>query len=112
MAQQCSMMQLAARQVAQQTQQNLLAGLLMSKQHMLFRNLQHIGCTCAHATATAIDVLCCLLLQVVWAQMMSEQRSRLDACTKKTKDLYDYYRWALQSMACCICSAFGQAARL
>jgi hypothetical protein len=40
-----------------------------------------------------------LLLQVVWAQMMSEQRSRLDACKKKRKDLYDYYRWALPSVA-------------
>ncbi|WIA35554.1 hypothetical protein OEZ86_003979 [Tetradesmus obliquus] len=31
--------------------------------------------------------------QVVWAQMMSEQRSRLDACMYRRKDI-DIYRWS------------------
>jgi hypothetical protein len=72
---------------------------LCRKANCQYDVLAHHATMCMHHTA-----LCCLLLlllQVVWAQMMSEQRSRLDACTYRRKDI-DVYRWAVAAFHCSV----------
>jgi hypothetical protein len=46
-------------------------------------------------------LLLLLVLQVVWAQMMSEQRSRLDACTTRRRYV-DLYRWGIEAHLVCV----------